>query len=458
MKSFLSLPTNGEFFARYANLVPTLFKVGVLSQIISAVTEIGIIFTIAYGSLKGFFPHYFISEITAGIAAFIGTGVIEIGLRKFVPYSVKAFLYKRFKGLDLAMSIFILFTTSGLLLVSGNLSFRNSPKIIETIKPVVKQKDTEQATAEYDKERNEILTNYRTDSSSISSGFIAQINTKNIEYQSLIDVENKGVEKYERKEERTGKSYRTKKILIKTKIAQLQATRDEKIGILTTGQATELKALLVAKNAALVDAKNTYKSKVDKVTKYNDKQTNKSESEIKSYGFGLGWFTIFCLTIFVLSVILDEIHKKGSGIKEQVLPSQYDFSTGIVGDFFTMLSNKVQQRLRAKIHQWESKTPPPSLPVAPTSLYNLSELKQEIITVKFEEDDNAKIIYLPNDNRSNDNRYQNDTNGTAKLRECKNCGDEYIYKHHKQMYCKESCRIEAWEQRTGGKVKKRKVK
>jgi len=40
------------------------------------------------------------------------------------------------------------------------------------------------------------------------------------------------------------------------------------------------------------------------------------------------------------------------------------------------------------------------------------------------------------------------------LRKCLQCGTEYIYGHRRQMYCKNECRILAWEGRTGRKLKR----
>lgn len=52
------------------------------------------------------------------------------------------------------------------------------------------------------------------------------------------------------------------------------------------------------------------------------------------------------------------------------------------------------------------------------------------------------------DNRTDDNRT------SIILPKCTNCSREFLPRHHKQQYCKESCRIEAWEKRTGKKFKK----
>ena len=40
---------------------------------------------------------------------------------------------------------------------------------------------------------------------------------------------------------------------------------------------------------------------------------------------------------------------------------------------------------------------------------------------------------------------------------CKHCNKDFIYKHHKQIYCSDECRAEAWEKKTGKEfIKKRK--
>lgn len=46
--------------------------------------------------------------------------------------------------------------------------------------------------------------------------------------------------------------------------------------------------------------------------------------------------------------------------------------------------------------------------------------------------------------------------GQMKNRVCEWCKTSYIYAHNKQKYCCEKCRVEAWESRTGAKLKHKK--
>lgn len=69
-------------------------------------------------------------------------------------------------------------------------------------------------------------------------------------------------------------------------------------------------------------------------------------------------------------------------------------------------------------------------------------------------------------NLKNENRKQvvktinvanNENRKEANLRRCVHCEAEYIYKHHKQKYCSDNCRIAAYNKRNGTKIKYRTV-
>jgi hypothetical protein len=95
---------------------------------------------------------------------------------------------------------------------------------------------------------------------------------------------------------------------------------------------------------------------------------------------------------------------------------------------------------------------------------NIEQPKNEQPTNNFS---GLKMDDLSNDKTMN---YTNNDNSITKVvrvekidlkgneRSCKNCNEKYIYKHHKQMYCTDKCRIESWEKRTGKRLKKKSKK
>jgi len=185
--------------------------------------------------------------------------------------------------------------------------------------------------------------------------------------------------------------------------------------------------------------------------------------------------------------VIEEIHKKGSGIKQVAIPNQYHFSESVMAEFFNMLNEKVNYKLRTKIKDWATKTPPPPLPTAPPNLYDLAKAKQQRLVFEIEESDSLKY-YLSNplpeleQVKSKNGTCKNMTNGenvifkeipiekelirksynVEKLKEhernCLHCSTPYIYRHHKQKYCCDNCRINAWQEKTGKKLKLKKKK
>lgn len=383
MKSFWTLPKNGDFFNRYATLTPTLYKLGFLAQLVSASTEIGIIYSIIYTSLIGFFPAW---AFMAGlIGAILGTAFIEVGLRKFTPYAVRVLLYKRFKGLDLAMSVFIVLTSSALFITSGSLSFKNSKTMVEAVAPDAEQKDYGEADSLLFKENKGIISVYQSDSLEIHNRFKQQLNATQTAFDSKIELEKTKLSKYQRREKITGKSYVTTKDRIRTKISQLQVDRDNKVLELEQKKAKELEDVASTKKMAITHAQNEYEAAKDSVLAFNAISTETMDNKVNKYGGGLAWFTIVCLIIFGLSVTLHEIHRKGAGVEQKVLPTQYDFSDSLGSELFHALSNRYQQRVRSKIRAIEEKTPPPPLPIAANELYSLENLKQPVFELNFEE-------------------------------------------------------------------------
>ena len=489
MKIQFSLPTDEGFFNRYATLTPTLSKLGILAQIISALTEIGIFYSLMYSRLISISPIY--ATIIATIGAIIGTAFLEIGLRKFTPYSVKAFIYKRFSGLDLAMTVFILLVTIGLFCLSGTLSFQGSKEMVKIAKSNPKIATTEKIDTTYLIQKAEIQTTFSLDSATIANGYINQIAAIAQQYQALIKEQQSKLNQYQRKEQRTGLSYQTKKEGIRGKIASLEAENATKKSDLEALQATELKSLIGQRNYDKTTIESRYLANIGKIETNNNKIILRSESTTLFYGNGLAWFTIICLCVFIFSVVIEEIHKKGSGIKQVAIPNQYHFSESVMAEFLNMLSEKVNYKLRTKINEWAAKTPPPPLPTAPPNLYDLEKAKQQRLVFEIEESDTTKYYLssqLPTNDRvktlvkNGNGVLENGSNGTATLvkekpiektlirkslndeklkeheRNCLHCKTPYIYRHHKQKYCCDNCRIMAWEQRTGKALKKKKKK
>lgn len=457
MKRTFSLPTDQEFYQRYAGLVATLKKLGTSSQIISGLTEVGAIYALIYTTLVVLIPTAAPWVAVAG--ALLGTAVIELGLRRFVPYSVRAILYKRYKGLDGVMTGFLFGATVLLIAASGYLSFTNSKNIVDALTPEAQQQTTTAAEDERNAARLEALATYHRDSSQNATSYAAQVEATRTRYASKIDVQKRKISNLYNRQRRTEIRYPTQIGQHRENIEQLEAERDEALAALATQNAQASQQISTARAGQLAAIGGTFKNARQEVKQSNQEAQDGRTKKVNGYGLGLGWFTLFALAIFLLSVVLDEVYKKGAGIVEQFTPTQYDFSDSIAADWWGAITTKQEQRLRARISKIEKATEAPPLPTLPAPLYDITDIVTDSVEIKREEaeGDETKIVYLHDDFRqkhggTNENRKDENRQG-QRLRECEHCGDEYTYKHHKQKYCKDACRQDAWELRNGKKLK-----
>ncbi|WP_421799460.1 hypothetical protein [Haliscomenobacter sp.] len=393
MKSFLTLPKDSDFFNRYARLIPALKVSGYLAQVVSALTELGVLFTAIHSSLVFFVPK--LATGGALIGALIGVAIIETGLRVLLPFSIRAILHRRFAGLDLPLTI-IVWAACAVLLSAGTLmSFHGSRDIVEKVKPKPKQENSTKAERVYSHAQKNAVGAYRADSTEIDQRYSVQIEAIKAQYAAQLSQANGQIKGIEAKERR-GQSFATAKGNARERVATLEAERATKLATLEADKGKELGTAADRKTTAIEKASNDLEQARLKVSVANDKTAQLNEATTNRYKGGLSWFTIICHLILIVSVAVDEIHKKGSGIEAKVVPTQYDFSGSILGELFHALGCRWNQFIRERIRRIEESTPPPPLPLSPNELYSLDNMQQPVFNVNFEQlPDAYKNITVP---------------------------------------------------------------
>jgi hypothetical protein len=478
MKTLFSLPTNDGFFNRYATLIPTLKKLGILSQVINAFTELGIVYAVIFSMLKDFWGNY--AQTFSFIGAIIGTGVIEIGLRKFLPYSCRAILYKRFQGLDAWMTGFILITCIALFTCSLTLSFKGSHTLVETSPPPPPQQSTTTADKLLNGERLATLQLFKSDSLEVAQRYNVLINSQRTLFNSSIEAERNNLAKYQSQPQK----YTTLINTIKGKIKDIEVQRGAKIADLEQQKAIELQGASTRKNANMERITAQHSSTTTDISQQNSTARVKSETKIQSYGNGLAWFTLIFHFVLILAVAIEEISNKGSGIEQVAQPNQYHFSESIIAAFTNTLSDKWNYFTRSRIQKWANKTPAPPKPTEPPTLYELSDWKPRRTTIATQIVEQVKTngaksmnmnvratrhVFRPkpltdtteptdsdteahNRAHAHDNALSNEGKVVEidkSLKPCAYCKELYRPRTTWQKFCKEECKFSDHEQRHG---------
>jgi hypothetical protein len=375
MKILYSLPKDEQFFGAYASLIPSLKKLGYLAQVITGLTELAILYYLIYGHLQDYLPN--MATPGAILGAIVGTAFLEIGLRKFFPYGIRAILYKRFQGLHLVLSIAIWVIALVLTIFSGVIHFKGSKDLVKRHMSQAKQERTTPADSVAAVKTAVKQRESKADSLAVVNRYTPMIEAVKAKHAALIAKENLSLKALEAKERREGKSYSSMKAQIKGRLADLEAAQAQELAMLEDRKAQQLDKSDALKKAALASIAQEQQKTIQRIEQGNTKATNEAESRVKNYGGGLAWFSLICIGVFVFSMVIDEVHRKGSGVEEVPQPNQYVFSDTIAGEFWAMLSDKINYFARTWIKRQAERTPEPPAPSEPPTLWELAGVRSK---------------------------------------------------------------------------------
>lgn len=375
MKILYSLPKDEQFFGAYASLIPSLKKLGYLAQVITGLTELAILYYLIHGHLQDYLPS--IATPGATLGAIVGTAFLEIGLRKFFPFGVRAILYKRFQGLHLVLSIAIWVVALVLAIFSGVIHFKGSKDLVKRHMPQAKQESTALADSVAAVKTAVKQRESKADSLAVVNRYTPMIEAVKAKHAALIAKEDLTLKSLEAKERREGKSYSSMKAQIKGRLADLEAAQAQELAALEDRKAQKLEKLETLKRVALAKITQEQEKTIQRIEQGNTQATNEAESRVKNYGGGLAWFTVICIGVFAFSVVIDEVHRKGSGVEEVPQPNQYVFSDTITGEFWAMLSDKINYFARTWIKRQAERTPEPPAPSEPPTLWELAMVRSK---------------------------------------------------------------------------------
>jgi hypothetical protein len=91
---------------------------------------------------------------------------------------------------------------------------------------------------------------------------------------------------------------------------------------------------------------------------------------VSKYGGGLAYFTLVCLATFIVCISLQEIHRKGSGIEEQIEPSAFAFEPGLLAAWAGAITEKMLTRGYNRVNRIESNTAAAIEPVIAPTLWS----------------------------------------------------------------------------------------
>lgn len=384
MKKVNSLPENEEFFSNYIWLVKALSIAGYGGQVVSALTEIGGIYVAARLSLAPIIPAEFLVYICGTIAA-LGTAIIEVGLRHSVPHCVDSVLYRRFSGLRLAITVFVWLITGLLLIASGVLSFRNSTTIVSNMTQGEKLKDIAEADSIYTGKLETLDSIHRQEAATLDSTYKQISGAEAGALAAKVQIAERNLSNWKNRQWREKASLGTQIDAARLELTQAQAELAAATADITREKSQKLEALKARMEEKRQEAKAEHEAAIAQAT---ESQAGK----VAEYGGGLAYFTIICLVLLIVSITINRIVKKGSGVKEQVEITQYDLLPNPITAAWNAAGHRIRYILLNAITRFDEKTPDLNLPEGVREIYDPAEVKRQRAKLKLEEGEDSEYV------------------------------------------------------------------
>ncbi|CAH1002617.1 hypothetical protein LEM8419_03489 [Neolewinella maritima] len=160
-----------------------------------------------------------------------------------------------------------------------------------------------------------------------------------------------------------------------TRIAEL--ARDEAKALASRGE--KVARLTEKREAALTKARDRYRGELDAIevdkgsTRANVAQDNEAamadhQLTVSHHGGGLAWFTVVCLIVLLVSIVVKELHHAGAGNEKRVQPDPFCSEEGPLQSLYKVLTVRSRREVYC-LAKWVERTTPDALtphPVART--------------------------------------------------------------------------------------------
>ena len=387
MQIYKTVPTNKEFFKRYGKYTSFIAWGIVLSQIISGLTESGLIYSNIRDSTKIF--GYYTSNIAGITGAILGVLLIElIGLRVALTGAIDAFLYRRWKGLDKLFSIALIVLTLILVPSSFFLSYQGGGQIVDNLqdktalkaKIAIEGKETTALTA--------IKTTTQTTIQSTKESYTKLRNSIEQNANAELLVLQQKYDYWSSK----GENYKSRINKALIALQQRSADKTKRIAELIAAEAKELKEINANYQKEVAATKSEFKES-------KNTTSNKIQNQSNTFKAGSNLLVIVAMFFSIIGIILQRIYLKGSGIEELAEANNFYFAPSLLSEKWKLYQDFKQIEKRNDIAEQRAKLPKVVPYTSKMPIYDLEAVDRTVFQLKLEEtEEEDNTIYLTNDN------------------------------------------------------------
>jgi len=442
---------------------PLLIVLGILStifQVVSGWTE--------WIGLSAALVDY-LGDKGSKTIAFIIALSIEMGVLGLVTYIVnglydeylsdKEFTDKQKKANKVKfgqMSIFLLILVS----ISMFLSKNNARMALQAnpIKP--KTEDIAHFNEEQDRRTSKIENRYKSDKADLSNWQRDSKQAIKQRYDTKVNTIEEELKIIERKEERTGQRYTTKKASLRKQIATHKEKEAEELGTIDQEHRTKLSSIMQDRNKNITSVKlDVARRKEPIIDRNNGIIANNKDYSITVANF-LSSYAQFSVLGFLICWSWICVSLNTCGIKPKLFVSKEYFESSLIKELWTLISTSISRPIRNGIRKRLSNIKPLIPLESSEAIYSISEGSPPLAVASLNNTPQKRTIGFKS-NIEPDTVAANVDDLTNTLLDkgsgdtsCIHCGSLFWKKNHRHKFCKTDCRMTYWENNNDKKLKR----
>lgn len=377
MKYYTTTPKNKAFYEQYARLVKSLKLSGYVGQLLSFMTAIGGIALIFQNLLSDFLPvqtAVTIAWIVAGVAAF----TIELALRFSIPSAVDSILYKRFKGLELYVSILIFLIVGLVGTASIYLSYANSKVIVDDLMevPALDTLEIQRIQADQAKAVATFQARYSQDSAQLAADQAQQLQLAAAAEAGAVAAAKARLAKAKNDNWRNKGGFGGAIDQAKTELASAEANLARATASLTAQHRNERAQFNGKAEKQLSSLQGKYTSQTAEIKAAHETAISVRNGKASGRGAGLAWFTVIGFVLTLVSIAADRIHKKGSEMIDKVEFEAADTEPHPIREYWEALNRRLRTTLQTAAREFDANTPTAPAMTLPSKPVNWDKLRE----------------------------------------------------------------------------------
>ena len=454
---------------------PLLIVLGVLAtlfQVVSGWTE--------YFGLKAALTDNW-GETWGKIGAITIATSIELGVMGLVTYIVNGIYDEYLSDIEFTkkqrrankvkfggMSIFLFL----LICVSMFLSKNNARMALQAnpIKPKIE--DVSQFDREQEQRTGIVQNRYDTDKTDLSNWQRDSKETIKQRFQTKINTIDEELKIIERKEERTGQRYTTKKATIRKLISTYREQEADELGLIDQQHRTRLNELMLSRDQSIATIEADISRKKDPIIDRNNGIIANNKDYAQTVANFLANYAQFSVVGFLICWSWICVSLNTCGIRSRLFVSKEYFESSLIKELWTLITTTISRPIRNGVRKRLSNIKP-LIPLENSeAVYNISDGKGMFAIAQGGKQEQRTIGFKIGQN-SVDGKSSNGKNSEPivvekivekivyadqDIKYCVHCGASFTYKNKKKKYCSEKCRQEYWENKNGKKLKRGRVK